>query len=250
MLPILLAAITLSPQAQPPAEPADRRLAQILPVGVRYQPATDPVRRRADLETIRQLRFNVIAARDAAGAMAITPIEELLRGDARPLPLASREIGVIAVTPGAHLAEAAWWQIARGARAVIFEDWTGLQRDDRALADAATFADAITRNPELYVPLRPADKTGMRGLTIEGQKTSVEAQWLESPEALLLIAVNRAAEPRDVTFLFSPEMPEAIWQNMLTGAAVNFVAGPKGPVYARTFPPHDVLVLMIRKRLR
>jgi hypothetical protein len=35
---------------------------------------------------------------------------------------------------------------------------------------------------------------------------------------------------------------------MLTGSAVNFVAGPKGPVYTRTFPPHDVLVLMIRKR--
>lgn len=250
MLLILLAVVTLLPQAQRSAEPADRRLAQILPVGVRYQPATDPARRRTDLETIRQLRFNVIAARDAAGAMAITPIDELLRGDARPLPLPSREIGIITVSSGAHLAEAAWWQIARGARAVIFEDWNGLQRDDRALADAATFAEAITRNPELYVPLRPADKTGPRALTIEGQKNGLEAEWLESSEALVLIAVNRAAEPRDVTFVFSSEMPEAIWQNMLTGAAVNFVAGPKGPVYARTFPPHDVLVLMIRKRWR
>ena len=51
-----------------------------------------------------------------------------------------------------------------------------------------------------------------------------------------------------MTLTFSEAMPEAIWQNMLTGAAVNFVAGPTGPVYTRTFPPRDVLVLMIRKR--
>ena len=64
------------------------------------------------------------------------------------------------------------------------------------------------------------------------------------------MVINHSNEPREVTLNFSPDMPEAIWQNMLTGAAVNFVAGPGGPVYTRTFPPKDVLVLMIRKRLK
>jgi hypothetical protein len=45
-------------------------------------------------------------------------------------------------------------------------------------------------------------------------------------------------------------MPEAIWQNMESGAAVNFVAGPEGPIYSRTFTPHDVVVLMIRKQYK
>jgi hypothetical protein len=51
-----------------------------------------------------------------------------------------------------------------------------------------------------------------------------------------------------VTITFAPAIPEAIWQNMLTGSAVNFVAGATGPVYKRAFAAHEVLVLMIRKR--
>ena len=51
-----------------------------------------------------------------------------------------------------------------------------------------------------------------------------------------------------MTLTFPPAVPEAVWQNMLTGSAVNFVAGPTGPIYQRTFAAHDVLVLMIRKR--
>jgi hypothetical protein len=45
-------------------------------------------------------------------------------------------------------------------------------------------------------------------------------------------------------------MPEAIWQNMESGTAVNFVASAKGPTYTRTFAPKDVLVLMIKKQWR
>ena len=54
-------------------------------------------------------------------------------------------------------------------------------------------------------------------------------------EALLLIAVNRGAEARQVVFL-SPEVPEAIWQNMLSGGSVNFIAGPTGPFYDAACP--------------
>ena len=85
-------------------------------------------------------------------------------------------------------------------------------------------------------------------LQLKGDEGSVEAQWLESAEALLLVAVNRGGEPRDVVFTFPADVPEAVWQNMLSGGSVNFVAGPTGPFYEHTMPAHDVLVLMIRKR--
>jgi hypothetical protein len=49
---------------------------------------------------------------------------------------------------------------------------------------------------------------------------------------------------------FTRDTPEAVWQNLETGAAVNFVAGASGPVYTHTFAARDVLVLMIRKALR
>ncbi len=249
MFTLVFAALTPLLQAPAPAPP--RAQAPVL-VAVRYQPASDPARRRFDLETMRQLRFNAIAtATDAAaGTTTFSSIEGVLRGDAVPFTAATRELGMVKVSADAHVNELAWWQFAKGVRGIVFDDWNGLQRHDAALSDAAAFADSITRNQDLYAPLRRADKSGARALTIEAPKAGVDAEWLESPEALLLVAVNHADDVRDVVLRFSPDMPEAIWQNMLTGAAVNFVAGPKGPVYTRTFAPHDVLVLMIRKRWR
>jgi beta-galactosidase len=85
---------------------------------------------------------------------------------------------------------------------------------------------------------------------IDGARGLVEARFLESSEALVLVAINHAETPQTVTMTFAPEMPEAIWQNMESGAAVNFVAGPSGPAYTVAFAPRDALVLMIRKQYR
>jgi hypothetical protein len=251
MVTILLAAVTLLQTPQQPA--AARRTTEFVPVAVRYEVPQDPRRRRADLETMSQLRFNAVASTDeSASQTRLSSIDGLLRGDATSVMVPSAELGVVTITAAATAAEiraAAWWHLARGARGIVFHDWDVLRQNDAALGEAAAFADAVTRNQELYLPLRHADKTGARVLAINGPP-GVEAEWLESPDALMLIAINRTAEPREVTFVFSPDMPEAIWQNMLTGAAVNFVAGSKGPEYVRAFAPGDVLVLMIRKRWR
>ena len=62
----------------------------------------------------------------------------------------------------------------------------------------------------------------------------VEARFLESSDAILLLALNYGGAPQKVTFSFAPDVPEAIWQNMETGAAVNFRQGPEGATYTRT----------------
>ena len=147
-----------------------------------------------------------------------------------------------------NIKEAAWTLFAGGARGVIFDNWAGLLQNAAALAEASSFAETITRNMALYAPLRHVEQTGARALALKGGQESVEAHWLESAEALLLVAVNHGAESRQVTFTFPPEVPEAVWQNMLSGGSVNFVAGPTGPYYEHTLAAHDVLVLMIRKR--
>jgi hypothetical protein len=85
---------------------------------------------------------------------------------------------------------------------------------------------------------------------IDGAPGLVEARFLESSDALLLIAINHSEAPQRVTMTFTPDTPEAIWLNMETGASVNFVAGPNGPTYTHAFARRDVLVLMIRKALR
>jgi hypothetical protein len=85
---------------------------------------------------------------------------------------------------------------------------------------------------------------------IEGGAGVVEARFLESADAILLVAMNHGAAPQKVTFAFGPDVPEAIWQNMETGAAVNFVQTADGPTYTRTFGGRDVMVLVRGKRLR
>jgi hypothetical protein len=66
----------------------------------------------------------------------------------------------------------------------------------------------------------------------------------------MIIGLNYSAALRKATISFSPEIPEAIWQNLETGTAVNFVMGSTGPVLEHTFGPRDALVLVIRKKLR
>lgn len=85
---------------------------------------------------------------------------------------------------------------------------------------------------------------------IDGAPGRVEARFLESSDAIVLIAINHGDNAERVTFRFGPDVPEAIWQNMETGAAVNFVQGPDGPSYVHTFGARDVMVLVRGKRLR
>jgi beta-galactosidase len=85
---------------------------------------------------------------------------------------------------------------------------------------------------------------------IDGAPGFVEARFLESPGAMLLIAINHADKPQKVTLMFGPDVPEAIWQNMESGAAVNFVQSADGPIYTHAFGPRDVVVLVRGKKLR
>ena len=87
-------------------------------------------------------------------------------------------------------------------------------------------------------------------IRIDGAPGLVESRFLESSDAILLIAINHGETMQRVTFRFGPDIPEAIWQNMETGSAVNFVQGADGPTYAHTFAPRDVMVLVRGKRLR
>ncbi|HTH03411.1 MAG TPA: beta-galactosidase [Vicinamibacterales bacterium] len=87
-------------------------------------------------------------------------------------------------------------------------------------------------------------------IRIDGGAGRVEARFLESSNAIVLIAINHGDTAERVTFKFGPDVPEAIWQNMETGSAVNFVQGPDGPTYAHAFGARDVMVLVRGKRLR
>jgi hypothetical protein len=249
---MLSAALTilLHLAAPAPGTAAIQETLDFVPVGVRYDLDPDPARRRTDLENMRRLRFSVVVPGEPTGSMA--RIDRLLAGGQESrITVQESEVGTIRVeklTEPDSVREAAWTRLAYGARAVIFEDWNALQKNDTALGEAAAFAETLARNPALYVPLRRVESTGDRAFTIAGGPNHVEAHWLESPDALLLIAVNHSVEPQDVTITFAPAIPEAIWQNMLTGSAVNFVSGPTGPVYNRTFAAREVIVLMIRKR--
>jgi hypothetical protein len=228
-----------------------------VPIGVRYQLDSDAARRQRDLDEFRRLRFNVVALGQEAkpsDELELGLIDRLLAGaaDTRVRMGGIAILSAQEIASGPQVKQAAWYYFGMGARGIIFGDWAALQQNGDALTAAVEFAEHVSRNAALYAPLQPrVPKTDPPDVTIEGNDPRISARFLESSDALLLIVTNHdASETREVTLTFSPEMPEAIWQNMLAGTAVNFVAGPKGPVYTRTFPPKDVLVLMIRKKLK
>ena len=138
-----------------------------------------------------------------------------------------------------------WSHVARGARAIAFAgSETPLSPDVFALGETA---GVITRNEVLVGPLRPRDNGVTRISGGEGGP-GVEVRLLESSEALMIVGLNYTPAPRNVTISFSPDIPEAMWQNLETGTAVSFVMGTSGPYLEYTFGPRDALVLMIRKR--
>ena len=101
-----------------------------------------------------------------------------------------------------------------------------------------------------WSPPRPPSTYLSPDVRLNGGAGLVETRFLESADALLLIAINHADTPQRVTMTFTPDVPEAIWQNMETGASINFVAGASGPTYTYAFAPRDVVVLMIRRKYR
>jgi hypothetical protein len=166
---------------------------------------------------------------------------------ARHTPAASEPPARIPVTaataPGARLAM--WSAIARGERRVAFSDPS--DPVGRAVLSLGETAGVITRNQALFTPLRP--RSGGVTSVSAGGGAPVEVRLLESADALMIIGLNYAPTLRKATITFSVDIPEAIWQNMETGTAVNFVMGKNGPVLEHTFTPRDALVLMIRRRL-
>lgn len=111
------------------------------------------------------------------------------------------------------------------------------------VAAGGTLLAAPTGEPAAPRRVRPE-------IGIEPMGGLVEARFLESADALVLVAINHGPTPRTVTLAFAPDVPEAIWQNLETGAAVSFVQSPSGPTYRRAFAARDVLVLVRGKRLR
>lgn len=143
-----------------------------------------------------------------------------------------RVIHYHAETTPAPGVEAALAAFARGGGTVVSDGAAAIvkaqARVERSLAAAGVVAD----------------------IRIDGAPGLVEARFLESSDALLLVALNHAPAPQTITMHFTPETPEAIWQNMETGTAVHFVQGPEGPTYRHTFAARDVMILVRGKRLR
>lgn len=206
----------------------------------------------AEIGLLRKLRFSIVARRDRAADGPTGMRARILPGpDADPgaplIPVTVDGAGFVSVrkdTSAAAVRREAWMLIGRGYPGVIFDGWTTLQRNPAAFRAAAAFADVVTRNAALFAPLRPSG----REVRVDVPSTALFARFVESFDVMVLVAANLTHSAQRVTFAFTSDTPEAIWQNMETGAAVNFVVGPDGPTYSRTFPPDDVMVLMIRKR--
>ena len=207
---------------------------------------------RTGLSELTKLRFTVVARRDPTADPPRHLRVDVLPGLGLPPDALSADVigGLESVTvredsTASQVRRDAWVLIGRGFRGVLFDGWTALRQNPDALAGAASFADVVTRNAALFAPLSASS----RAVGVDAAHDFF-ARFVESDQAMVLIAANLTDSVQQVTLKFAPDMPEAIWQNMESGAAVNFVAGPEGPIYSRTFTAHDVIVFMIRKQYK
>jgi hypothetical protein len=246
---VLLAVLTLTAGTD---VRASVQLPDFVPIGVRYTPARDPARLKRDLEEIRRLHFNVVEVPSGEAGRTLNFVDRLIAGApyaGLPDPDAYRPAVIATTGGGADVTLRSWTALARGARAFVFDDWSRLSRRAEALAAAAAFAEAVTRNAALYSRLRPGG-SGNGRLRTDAPAGLFEARLLHSADALLLVALHHGRSSRDVTIAFPSQVPGAIWRNMQTGASVNFVAGPDGPTYTRTYAPREVVVLLINTLVR
>ncbi|MEO6213317.1 MAG: hypothetical protein ABIP65_06785 [Vicinamibacterales bacterium] len=183
----------------------------------------------------RVLLHSAVVTVEAAGSHEVAPHERVRIGSAA---------GAVSLREARFLM---WTALAEGRRAVSFDDGAN-GASDHMLA-LGEVAGVVTRNQALFGPLRPREGPST-GAAVEGGAGGVEVRILESTDAMVIVGLNRADAVQKVTLRFSPEIPEAIWQNIEEGTAVNFVMGKDGPFFAHVFAPRDALVLTIRKKLR
>jgi hypothetical protein len=211
------------------------------------------------------LRVMVVAYTDTAPTWAAADRDGAARFVSYVSKRLSLQANVLAVTGTARVSDALpsrievgagggldarlamWSELAGGARYLAF---AGKERPlSPAILSLGETAGVVTRNQALFAPLRPRTG-GVLRISGADSKSRVEIRLLESPDAIVIIGLNPDAAPRKVTIAFSPEMPEAIWQNLETGTSVSFIMTKEGPSFEHLFGPRDALVLMIRKRLR
>ena len=209
---------------------------------------------RRDLQTIRALGFNSVWSRPDGQA---DRVELVTAAGLNVVVSADRlaELHVGAAATAADLRLWGWVALLGGARAIVYHAWHDLIDEAGAPTSrgkaAAGFAGVVTRNPALFVPLRPRALTepqaALSDVRISDTAGQVEAGFLESREALVLIAANHAAEPQRVTLTFAPGIKQEFWQNMESGEMVTFPMVKDSPSLTHDFKARDALVLMIRK---
>jgi hypothetical protein len=161
---------------------------------------------------------------------------------------AAAQIDVRAAAGPADLRLWGWAALARGSRAIAFHAWPDLAGQDARARVAAEFAGVVTRNLALFDPLAPRPSSaGGPGISPGGEAAQVHAAFLESRDALVLVALNYRTEPATVTLTFPPGTKQEFWQNMETGEMVTFAMEGGRPSLTHTFAPRDALVLTIRK---
>lgn len=210
-----------------------------------------------DLQVIVRVLTSPAPAWAKGDAAAATRFVDSIRSRLNGMPgvagievNASRDVADIDLITGpsgfARNRLAFWTAIARGEKRVSFTDPAGGAGSD--LIAFGETAGVVSRNEALFAPLKPREK-GIREVS-GGGGAPVEVRLLESRDGLMIIALNRAPAPHKVRITFDADIPEAIWQNMETGATVNLVMTEAGPVLETTFAAHDAIVLTTSRKLR
>jgi hypothetical protein len=170
--------------------------------------------------------------------------------------LAPDEIVDVAATDAASptIAALVWRAIAHGARAVAFDpgrvrgggvtmagggapDWVAPVRSlAQQLQFNGTLVASLARGPAVRI--------------VAPVPAGLDVMLLQDAQSWILIATHTGAAEARVVVHLPPQVPAALWSNLLEGGGMSMLVRPEGPQWTLTVPAGAAKVYVIDKHLR
>lgn len=153
--------------------------------------------------------------------------------------------------PAGALRPIVWRAIAHGARVVSFDPGRGERLRDLAvrnppwLAVAGAVGRQLHVNGELLGQSRPGP-----AVRIEPAVRGLDVALLDAPKAWVVVATNSSDRRANTTARLPPQVPYAMWLDLLDGSTMAMLEQPDGPKWALDIEPGGVRMYVIDKTLK
>jgi hypothetical protein len=250
------------------ARPTRAAVATPPAVSIWYRGVPDGVPRADDLAEIRALGFSSVTwpimsvdhvadlrkAADAIGLYVDIRIEPTpLTPESARRPRSHVDIDVSSRSPArANFAALAWRAVAHGASAVAIDpgktDGTGLTAADGTPAPWLSAAQALARQLDFNARVFAEWKDGPAVTFESAPPADLEVLLKRDERSWYLVATNTGASPAHAVMRLPPDVPAALWLEMIDASMMSMLNEPQGPRWTLDIAPGQGHVYVIDKK--